>query len=145
MNLKFFRLYGLTIVVSLFIMYTCMMPSDNMPNTGWLADFLHLPMCIRENIDKVVHFVYFMILSLAAGSDFYRQRTDYGTKKMFMVTLLYPALLGALIEVMQEYLTTTRSGDIIDLLFDIFGAIVGYFIGKILIPKVVKREMVGLK
>lgn len=145
MNLKFFRLYGLTIVVSLFIVYTCMMPSDSIPKPSWIGSIIDVPQWLSDNFDKIVHYMYYLILALAAGSDFYRQRTDYGTKKMYMWTLLYPALLGGLIEIMQEYLTVTRSGDYLDLLADILGAVTGYFIGKLLVPRYVKREMAGLK
>ncbi|MCQ2198756.1 MAG: VanZ family protein [Paludibacteraceae bacterium] len=145
MNLKFFRLYGLTIVVSLFIMYTCMMSSDSIPKPSWIANLINAPQWLTDNFDKIVHFGYYLILAVAAGSDFYRQRTDYGTMKMYMWTLLYPALLGGLIEVMQEYLTVSRSGDFLDLLADMLGAVTGYFIGKWLVPRYVKREKAGLQ
>lgn len=141
MNLKFFRLYGLTMVVSLFIMYTCMMPST--PDAGSFLALL--PEWLATNFDKVVHFIYFFALSVAAGSDFYRQRTDYGTKKMIFWTILYPIMLGGLIEIMQANLTTTRSGDCMDFLFDSLGAVTGYFVGKMLVPRYIQRELGGIK
>jgi VanZ family protein len=39
---------------------------------------------------------------------------------------MLPIIMGGLIEILQEYLTQTRSGDWFDFLFDVVGALLGW-------------------
>ena len=83
--MKFFRKYGLSLVVALFIMNMCMMPSSSVPTItlgGLVPDFLRpLADFVKANIDKLVHFTFFFVLSFALCHDFWVQKVDFSTKK----------------------------------------------------------------
>lgn len=145
--MKFFRQYGLSIVVALFIMNMCMMPSSSVPSIslgGLVPDFLRpLADFVKAHLDKFAHFTFFLMLSVALGHDLWVQRVDFSTKKMKLWAIVVPILYGGLIEVMQATLTTTRSGDVVDLCFDAIGAICGFFLAKTFVPKWFERENFG--
>lgn len=145
--MKFFRQYGLSLVVALIIMNMCMMPSTSVPSItlgGWVPDFLSpLADFIKVNIDKFAHFTFFFVLSFALCHDFWVQRVDFSTTKMKLWGIVAPMLYGGLIEIMQATLTTTRSGDIEDFFADTLGAICGFFFAKKFVPKWFERENNG--
>ncbi|KAA6302681.1 MAG: hypothetical protein EZS26_001188 [Candidatus Ordinivivax streblomastigis] len=51
-----------------------------------------------------------------------------GAVRIALGSFLFPVVLSGLIEIMQEYLTATRSGDWMDFLFDVIGALLGSLI-----------------
>lgn len=84
-------------------------------------------------IDKWVHFVMYGGMSLAMWTDLYFIRKERKLSSKFNVfATVYPPLLGGLMEIVQEYLTTCRNGDFIDFIADWFGAILGNIIGLII-------------
>lgn len=145
--MKFFRQYGLSIVVALFIMNMCMMPSSSVPSIslgGLVPDCLRpLSDFVKEHMDKFAHFTFFLALSFAISHDLWVQRTDFATKKMKIWAIVVPILYGGLIEIMQATLTTTRSGDICDLCFDAIGTFCGFFLAYKFVPKWFERETFG--
>jgi VanZ family protein len=88
-----------------------------------------LPSPPVQNIDKYVHSLLFLGLS---GVIFF-DNTSYLRKaisnvRIFLSSFLFPVLLGGVIEIMQTFLTSTRSGDWMDFLFDGIGAFLGMVI-----------------
>jgi VanZ family protein len=82
-----------------------------------------------DNFDKIVHFLMFLALSGVVFFD----STSYLRKKIkfsqiFFTSFLYPTLFSGLIEIIQEYFSSFRTGDWIDFLFDGIGAFVGIVI-----------------
>ncbi|MDR0506629.1 MAG: VanZ family protein [Dysgonamonadaceae bacterium] len=113
----FGKKYFISIFLNVAILFLCFIKTDSMPPAP------------VENTDKIVHFLMFMILSLTLFFD----NTRYFRRKISHVgivlwSLVFPALLGGLIEIMQENLTTYRSGDLMDFLFDGIGAFSGMII-----------------
>ena len=74
----------------------------------------------------MVHTVLFLGL---AGVIFFdnTRYLKYSISKVrnFLGTFLFPVAIGGLIEILQAYLTTSRSGDWFDFLFDGIGALLG--------------------
>jgi VanZ family protein len=82
-----------------------------------------LPM---TNFDKLAHLLMFLALS---GSVFF-DNTGYLKKKIVLKRIIFgsfffPVLFSGLIEIMQEYLSSFRSGDWMDFLFDVIGSFIG--------------------
>lgn len=73
-----------------------------------------------KNFDKVVHFLmYFGITSIFLLESYYA-----GTKINYKISIrldLFPLFLGGSMEILQSLLTPNRSGDWIDLLFNMTG------------------------
>jgi VanZ family protein len=110
----FLKKYWISIIVNTAILVVCMIkpPADIQPP---MTDF-----------DKLVHFVLFMGISGVVFFDntFYLRR-KISLIRLFCGSLLFPCAFGGLIEILQATFTNTRSGDVMDFLFDSIGAAAG--------------------
>ena len=86
------------------------------------SDDMQLPM-LFEHMDKVVHFIMYAGLSFIIWYEFFRSHTKGMNIKLFLAIFLIPALFSGFMEYMQSKTTDYRSGDIIDLLFNVLGII----------------------
>lgn len=106
--------YWLSILVLLIIFILCFMNTASLPASP------------VRNFDKVVHVLMFLGLS---GVIFFDNtnylRVPISKMRIFFSSFFFPVIIGGLIEIMQAYLTTYRSGDWFDFLFDIVGASLG--------------------
>ena len=86
-----------------------------------LAEAGEMP-SVRLN-DKLVHGVMYLVLALALMGGFvYIKRAR---KTFYILTCVIATLYGALMELLQHWCTRTRSADVIDLLADFLGALIG--------------------
>lgn len=110
-----------TILITLIVIILSVIPiPDNPPLEG-------VPF-----IDKWVHFVMYGGVTLAMWMDMYYVRKERALSLGFSVAaLICPVVLGGLMEVVQEYLTTYRNGDMLDFYADWFGALLGDIIGLV--------------
>ncbi len=83
------------------------------------------PMSDVPLIDKWVHMVMYMGLVLAMWFDHVVRSEKKAKGKHILFMFLYATLLGGLMELVQAYLTTCRSGDLIDFEADAIGAAIG--------------------
>jgi VanZ family protein len=85
-----------------------------------------LPAAPMTNFDKLVHLIMFMGLS---GIIFFENtrylRKQIGKQRIIWGSFVFPTLFSGAIEIGQEYLTTCRTGDWMDFLFDAIGAGIG--------------------
>jgi VanZ family protein len=82
-----------------------------------------------DNFDKIVHFLMFFALSgvvFFENTGYFRRRISL--VRIFFGSFLYPTLFSGLIELMQEFFSSARTGDWIDFLFDGMGAFFGILI-----------------
>jgi len=81
------------------------------------------------NFDKLVHFLMFFGLSgiIFFDNSFYFKKRVF-RRSIFWGSFLFPVSLSGGIEIAQEYLTTTRTGDWMDFLFDVIGVLLGCLI-----------------
>ena len=113
--IAFLKKYWISTIVILAILVLCFMDTTPLPAPPIL------------NFDKLVHVIMFMGISGVIFFDnTYYLRLPISKKRIFWSALLFPIVLGGLIEVLQEYLTPTRSGDWFDFLFDVVGAFLGW-------------------
>jgi VanZ family protein len=80
-------------------------------------------------MDKWTHFVMYGGLACAAWFDIYRSKTQVPTTGKLLLAIVYPILLGGLMELGQAYLTTCRNGDWLDFIANTIGAIIAIPIG----------------
>lgn len=97
-----------TALVSLAVFVLSVIPVPEVP----MLDGFHL-------FDKWVHFVMYGGLALAGWYDAFR-----GAGRGWRLGVVWPLVLGALMEVVQGTLTTTRSGDWADWVADAVGVII---------------------
>jgi len=115
--IKFFAKYWMSISLCLVILYLCFMNTQSLPKVS------------VSNFDKFVHVVMFLTVPVVI----FFENSSYFRKKVSMwniigYSFIFPVLYGGLIEIGQEYLTTSRTGDWMDFLFDVIGAFLGLVI-----------------
>lgn len=130
--MRFFRIYGMTLVLSLLILYLSII--REVPN---------IPQIEFDGIDKCIHFLMYFALAAVASYELFRQRFTFSDAKMRFWGLYFPIIYGGVIELLQENFFPPRTGDWGDWLSDALGAIVAYFLAKKLLPKYVKPEEKG--
>jgi VanZ family protein len=99
----------LSIITALLILYLSLANADTFSKVN---DFAF------PYFDKVVHmFMYFgfMIVLL------YENRLSLKNNRSVLLLSILPVVYGILMECLQSWLTSTRTGDIIDGLFDLVG------------------------
>ncbi len=83
-----------------------------------------LPDVSISNIDKLVHAIFFFILTIVWFLFFKSTRK----KKIFVDaisrSIILAAFLGVCIEIAQEFLTEDRTGDLMDIVADLFGTVI---------------------
>jgi VanZ family protein len=78
-----------------------------------------------SNIDKIIHAIMYIGLSLIVWLEFLRKHTGkLSLWRGWLVASLFPIILGGGIELGQEYLTSNRSGEWLDFAADTAGVIV---------------------
>lgn len=131
--MRFFRVYGMSIVLSLLILYLSI-----------IRHVPEMPQIQFRGIDKLAHFLMYFALSAVVCFELYRQRYGFEERKMRVWGLVYPILYGGVLELLQEYFFPPRTGDWFDWLFDSLGALAAFFLAKKLYPKFFKPEDKGL-
>lgn len=101
------------IVWALVIFVLCVMPAEDIPDPH-----LHIP-----HLDKLVHFGMFFIMAVLLCNELEYQ-TRMTMRKIYLTTVCITLIYGGVIELLQEHFFN-RSGDVVDLLADVFGAIIG--------------------
>lgn len=108
--IQFLAKYKISIILFLTILILCFMKTSSLPDVE-MTDF-----------DKLVHFLIFGGLSGIIFFDNTRYfRNKISRNRILLGSALFPTLFSGLIEILQEYLTTYRSGDWRDFLFDVIG------------------------
>ncbi|MDH8701531.1 VanZ family protein [Dysgonomonadaceae bacterium PH5-43] len=106
--------YWISILLSSVILFLCFMSTEPLPAVP-MTDF-----------DKVVHFLMFLALSGTVFFDntsYFKKRITY--QRIVWGSFFFPIVFSGLIEILQEYATTYRSGDWMDFFYDTMGAFVG--------------------
>jgi VanZ family protein len=106
----------LSILVTLIITYLSLTSSHTFDK----VPFINIPY-----LDKIVHFcMYFGLMSVIL---FENRKTIKSTRQIFLIALI-PLFYGILMEILQETLTTTRSGSVFDAIFNLAGILVSILI-----------------
>lgn len=121
----------LTATVSLTILYLTLTP-DPVPETD-----LEIP-----GLDKVVHAVMFGTLTLSIAVDYARRRhfVNQVSPSRIVAIATISSLFGGTIEIIQATITPGRSGDLLDFLADIAGAVLFAAICRPIISFIQKRQ-----
>ena len=75
-------------------------------------------------IDKWVHFVMYASLSIAMWID-QKNAHQLLSPTFYLLMIVLPSCLGGILELVQAYLTTCRSGEWLDVIADTIGAVIG--------------------
>lgn len=97
-----------TILWSIFVLILCGIPGDKLPHESWMDDWM---------IDKIVHAGLYSILLMLFLIESKGKSVFFG--------LVYGVLLGVLVEILQQFVFYKRSFDIMDMLANTVGCVLG--------------------
>lgn len=119
---KYFRNYPLSVVLIVIVWGLSLFPY-----------FPETPLDDVPFIDKWTHFVMYGVLCLIIWWEYSRQhrRPDY--RRLFVWGWLMPIAMSGLLELLQEYATTTRNGEWKDLAANATGVTIGSILGLLLL------------
>ncbi|MBC7425481.1 MAG: VanZ family protein [Bacteroidia bacterium] len=110
-KIRYFFKWFPVVTWGIFIFIACCKESSGLPKFSFL-DFKHS--------DKFIHFVLFFILAALLYRGFYLSLNRKGKNVLiFLICLTY----GGLIEVYQSMFTTTRHGELADIVADVAGSL----------------------
>ena len=89
-------------------------------------------------IDKWTHLVMYGGTCTVIWWEYLRSHSTLNSRKL-LITLVGMILLGGLMELLQAYCTTTRSGEWLDFWADSIGVLLGYAIGLLMCPLLLKK------
>ena len=116
--IQFVRKYPFSIFCFLLIWYLSLI--FDMPET---------PLDDVNFIDKWVHIVMYGGTCSVLWIEYLRSHTSLNGTKLFLLAWLAPIIMSGIIEILQEYCTTNRNGDWLDLLANATGVTVAVAIG----------------
>ena len=119
------RKYYLSILVILCVITLSLAPMPEVPDLGYVPLW-----------DKWVHFVMYGGMCSVLWYDYFRNghhKEEYG--KWLSYIVLFPILLGGLLELGQEYLTTCRNGDWFDFIANSIGVVLAIPLGLLVIRR----------
>ena len=111
-NLFFWIALSWTLVVAFF----CLIPSNGIPS-------INIP-----NLDKLAHVFFHFVFTLLWFLFFKKQVKKRNETKLLIFSCFFSVLFGLTIEIIQAKFTTTRSGDLLDVLANISGAILAFIL-----------------
>jgi len=85
-----------------------------------------------EFIDKWTHLVMYGGTCIVIWIEYLRKHTVIHKGKLFLFTWLAPILMSGILELLQEYCTTTRSGEWLDLVANSTGVTLAAVAGSLL-------------
>ncbi len=98
----------------------------------WVLCLMNVPETPLDNvafIDKWTHLVMYGGTCSVGWWEYLRHHRRIAWGKMFVFGLLGPIVMSGIIELLQAYATTTRSGDWIDVAANAVGVLLGFGIG----------------
>lgn len=102
-----------SIIITVFIIYGSIKPDSG--GDSFLG-FFNIP-----NIDKLLHLLFYLVLSLSMFYGFTRKTLRVNPKVIYGISLGYPFLLGAVLEWVQWNFIPSRNGEWLDLLSNTTG------------------------
>lgn len=119
MERKFIRKYALSLFTACVIICLSLFPIPEIPQAE------DVPF-----IDKWTHMVMYGSFCLIIWFEYLRNHKTINTVRITLFGYLFPIIMSGLLELAQEYLTTCRSGEWLDLLANSTGATIAYLIGR---------------
>lgn len=114
MLLLYFRRYPITFLLAFAIVLLSLLPIPDVRTT------VEVPL-----MDKWAHMVMYGVLTLVIWMEYIRAHRQMRGRRLLLLAFLAPIAMGGVLELMQAYLTTCRSGEWLDFVANSIGAVVG--------------------
>lgn len=114
MLLLYFRRYPLSFLLAFAIVLLSLLPVPDVRMT------VEVPL-----MDKWAHMVMYGVLTLVIWLEYIKAHRQMRGRRLLLLAFLAPIAMGGVLELMQAYLTTCRSGEWLDFVANSIGAVVG--------------------
>ncbi len=111
-----FKQYWKTLSWALVIFWLSTLSVEKPRVSSWL---IYIP-----HVDKLVHFFMYFVLVTLALSDYLKTK-PLAVRQAWVLTALSCVVYGILMELVQSFLTSHRTGDILDAISNALGVLVG--------------------
>ena len=93
-----------------------------------------------SNIDKLAHICMYGGLCSILWIEYLRSHIQIQRIRAFIGGIVLPIAFSGIIELLQEYATTTRSGDWADMIANSIGVILAALLGQFVFPRWIKKS-----
>jgi len=131
--INIFRYYWKSIFMVLFIQYLSFAPP---------ATFERIPTPQLPDFDKLVHFLMYAGLTVTLIWDHKKHRKSNSNLQFFvLICIVFPVLLGGVVEILQSAYFAPRTGDWLDWLFDIGGVLCACIWMRLIRPRILNKNV----
>lgn len=105
--------------------------------------FFKVPQTPLEEVpfmDKWVHIVMYLVMSSSIWIEYLRSHTSVNNRKITLGAFILPLLMSGGVEILQEFCTATRHGDIMDFVANCVGVILGNILGHLVYKNLFLRK-----
>ncbi len=106
--------YYRSLLVFLIIFFASTIPAEEVQKVTWFT----IP-----NLDKMIHLGMYFLFSSVLIFEMLKVKTSYSFQRILIVSGLIALIYGTLLEIIQITLTSSRSGEIFDMVFNAVGVL----------------------
>lgn len=92
-----------------------------------------------SNIDKLVHTCMYGGLSIIIWWEYLRKHDTICWKRFIPISVVFPIMMSGIIELLQAYCTTNRSGEWLDFAANSLGVILAFIAGNFVLRRIMKK------
>ena len=92
-----------------------------------------------SNIDKLVHTCMYGGLSIIIWWEYLRKHDTICWKRFIPISVVFPIMMSGIIELLQAYCTTNRSGEWLDFAANSLGVILAFMAGNFVLRRIMKK------
>ena len=97
-------------------------------------------MNVLAHYDKLVHFIIYTLFCTIVWYEYLRSHTAIVVKNILKGVVATPIIIGGVLEYMQSTFTVSRSGDLMDFLFNVLGVLFAALVGILVLIPVMHRH-----
>jgi len=106
--------YYKSIIVFFLILFASTIPANEVEKVSWFS----IP-----NLDKLIHLGMYFLLTFVMIYDKLKIKPEKSFKNIILISGIFSISIGGILEILQTYLTSSRSGEFLDFLFNTAGAV----------------------
>ena len=92
-----------------------------------------------SNIDKLVHTCMYGGLSIIIWWEYLRKHDTICWKRFIPISVVFPIMMSGIIELLQAYCTTNRSGEWLDFAANSLGVVLAFIAGNFVLRRIMKK------
>ena len=118
-----FRLITPSLFVVISLTFLLLLPGNDLDGSSWWDTY---------KIDKLVHIIAFAILALSTAITLAKLRVlIHVNYRLMTIILVVCAIFGTILELLQQELRVGRSAELLDIVADCVGVLLGFVIFRI--------------